>query len=65
MRYYECVRDHDLCLTHTLVNPQVDRSKQVTELDPYIELGVVQETLDSLVVRGARCWRHWHRLPMS
>jgi 4-hydroxyphenylacetate 3-monooxygenase len=54
VRYYEYVRDHDLCLTHTLVNPQVDRSKQVTELDPYIGLGVVQETADGLVVRGAR-----------
>ncbi len=54
VRYYEYVRDHDLCLTHTLVNPQVDRSKTVTELDPYIGLGVVDETADGLVVRGAR-----------
>jgi 4-hydroxyphenylacetate 3-monooxygenase len=54
VRYYEYVRDHDLCLTHTLVNPQVDRSKQVTELDPYIGLGVVEETAEGLVVRGAR-----------
>jgi 4-hydroxyphenylacetate 3-monooxygenase len=54
VRYYEYVRNHDLCLTHTLVNPQVDRSKQVTELDPYIGLGVVEETSEGLVVRGAR-----------
>lgn len=53
-RYYAYVRDNDLCLTHTLVNPQVDRSKTVTELDPYIGLGVVEETADGLVVRGAR-----------
>jgi 4-hydroxyphenylacetate 3-monooxygenase len=53
-RYYEYVRDHDLCLTHTLVNPQVDRSKPVTELDPYIGLGVVEETAEGLRVRGAR-----------
>jgi 4-hydroxyphenylacetate 3-monooxygenase len=53
-RYYEYVRDHDLCLTHTLVNPQVDRSKPVTELDPYIGLGVAEETAEGLRVRGAR-----------
>jgi hypothetical protein len=54
VHYYEYVRDHDLCLTHTLVNPQVDRSRQVTELDPYIGLGVVQERQAGLIVRGAR-----------
>ena len=53
-RYHAYVRDHDLCLTHTLVNPQIDRSKTVTELDPYIGLGVVEETADGLLVRGAR-----------
>ena len=26
-RYYEYVREHDLFLTHMLVNPQIDRSK--------------------------------------
>jgi 4-hydroxyphenylacetate 3-monooxygenase len=25
--YYEYIREHDLCLTHTLVSPQIDRSK--------------------------------------
>jgi len=54
VHYYEHVRDHDLCLTHTLVNPQVNRSRQVTELDPYIGLGVVAERPTGLVVRGAR-----------
>jgi 4-hydroxyphenylacetate 3-monooxygenase len=54
VHYYEYVRDHDLCLTHTLVNPQVDRSRQVTELDPYIGLGVVAERPTGLLVRGAR-----------
>lgn len=53
-QYYAYVRDHDLCLTHTLVNPQVDRSKPVTDLDPYIGLGVVEETAEGLLVRGAR-----------
>lgn len=53
--YFELVREHDLALTHALTNPQVDRSKRDSELDdPYIALGVVRETTDGIVVRGAR-----------
>jgi 4-hydroxyphenylacetate 3-monooxygenase len=44
-RYYEYIREHDLCLTHTLVPPQIDRSKAASQqADPYLVLGVVQET---------------------
>ncbi|BDP43523.1 4-hydroxyphenylacetate 3-monooxygenase, oxygenase component (plasmid) [Deinococcus aetherius] len=54
-RYYEFVRENDLCLTHALTNPQVNRAKQASELpDPYIALGVVEEREDGVVVRGAR-----------
>ncbi|GGL87430.1 4-hydroxyphenylacetate 3-monooxygenase, oxygenase component [Deinococcus aerolatus] len=54
-RYYEFVRDNDLCLTHALTNPQVNRAKQASEMpDPYIALGVVEETEEGVVVRGAR-----------
>jgi 4-hydroxyphenylacetate 3-monooxygenase len=53
--YFEFVREHDLCLTHALTNPQVDRSKRDSQhADPYIALGVVRETSDGIVVRGAR-----------
>ena len=53
--YFEYVREHDLCLTHALTNPQVDRAKRDSELDdPYIALGVVREQSDGIVVRGAR-----------
>jgi 4-hydroxyphenylacetate 3-monooxygenase len=53
--YFEHVREHDLALTHALTNPQVDRSKRDSELaDPYIALGVVRETDEGIVVRGAR-----------
>ena len=31
VRYYEYVREHDLCLTHTLINPQIDRSKPASQ----------------------------------
>lgn len=54
-QYFEYVRENDLMLTHALTNPQVDRSKPVSELDdPYIALGLVEETSQGIVVRGAR-----------
>ena len=38
-----------------LTNPQVDKRKQAYELsDPFIALGVVRETSDGIIVRGAR-----------
>jgi aromatic ring hydroxylase len=49
--YYELCREQDLCLTHTLVDPQVDRSKGVEAQEA---LRVVKETDAGLVVRGAR-----------
>jgi len=54
-RYYEYVQGNDLCLTHALTNPQVNRSKMASELpDPYIALGIVEETDEGVIVRGAR-----------
>jgi 4-hydroxyphenylacetate 3-monooxygenase len=53
--YFEFVRENDLALTHALTSPQVDRSRQISELpDPYIALGLVRETSEGIVVRGAR-----------
>ncbi len=53
--YFEFVRENDLTLTHALTSPQVDRSRQLNELsDPFIALGLVKETLEGVVVRGAR-----------
>ncbi|HEV8716786.1 MAG TPA: 4-hydroxyphenylacetate 3-hydroxylase N-terminal domain-containing protein [Candidatus Binatia bacterium] len=49
--YYELCREQDLCLTHTLVDPQIDRSKGVEAQEA---LRVVKETDAGLVVRGAR-----------
>jgi 4-hydroxyphenylacetate 3-monooxygenase oxygenase component len=54
-RYYRFCRDNDLFLTHALVNPPVDRSKSASQqADEYAYLGVVEETGDGLVVRGAK-----------
>ena len=56
-RYYELIREQDLCLTHTLVNPQRSRSPQRYITDTLAEdvaLKVVKETDAGIVVRGAR-----------
>jgi 4-hydroxyphenylacetate 3-monooxygenase oxygenase component len=54
-RYYEQCRDHDWCLTHTLVDPQIDRSKGPAEqADPDAALHFVRETDTGIIVRGAR-----------
>lgn len=54
-RYYELCRDQDLCLTHTLVDPQMDRSKGPSEqTDPDAALHFVRETDRGILVRGAR-----------
>jgi 4-hydroxyphenylacetate 3-monooxygenase len=53
--YFEYVRENDLALTHALTNPQVDRRKQAYEMaDPFIALGLVRETDEGIIVRGAR-----------
>jgi 4-hydroxyphenylacetate 3-monooxygenase len=54
--YYEYVRENDLCTTHVLTNPQVNRAQSQTtgQVDPFIAVGVVEENDKGIVVRGAR-----------
>ena len=53
--YYKLCRGKDLFLTHAIVNPQTDRSKgSHQQSDEYAHLGVVEETKDGLIVRGAK-----------
>ena len=53
--YYRHLRDNDLFLTHAIVNPQNDRSKTSHEqADMYTHLGVVKETAEGIIVRGAK-----------
>lgn len=55
LRYHQECRERDWCLTHTLVDPQVDRSRGPAEQsDPYLVLRVVRETDAGVVVRGAK-----------
>ncbi len=52
--YYARVRDRDLVSTHSLTNPQVDRSRDVSEQDRDLAARAVDETDAGIVVRGAR-----------
>lgn len=55
LRYYEDCRDNDWCLTHTLIDPQIDRSKGPAEqTDPALALHMVKETDRGIIVHGAR-----------
>ncbi|MCL6595642.1 MAG: 4-hydroxyphenylacetate 3-monooxygenase, oxygenase component [Firmicutes bacterium] len=54
-RYYERVRDHDLCLTHTLIAPQVNRAVgPAQQADPTIVARIVRETDAGIVISGGR-----------
>ena len=53
--YYEHVRENDLILTHTLINPQSNRSVGPSkQADPFIAARVVEKKSDGVVIRGAR-----------
>ncbi len=53
--YANYVRDNDVFLTHAIITPQIDRSKSSGEqAEEFLHLGVVRETDEGLIVRGAR-----------
>src|SRR5205085_2475910 len=52
--YYLSCRESDITLTHTLINPQVDRSKPVEKQDKDLAARIVKETDVGIVVTGAR-----------
>jgi 4-hydroxyphenylacetate 3-monooxygenase len=54
-RYYEYLRENDICLTHALINLQRSRtSTGVFNLQQGTALEVVRETDAGIIVRGAR-----------
>jgi 4-hydroxyphenylacetate 3-monooxygenase len=54
-RYYEHIRERDLCLTHTLISPQVNRAVgPAQQSDPTIVARIVAETDQGLVISGGR-----------
>jgi 4-hydroxyphenylacetate 3-monooxygenase len=52
--YHAHIRDNDVCMTHTLVNPQVDRSQPVEKQDKDLAAKIVKETDTGIIIRGAR-----------
>ncbi len=53
--FYEFCRDGDVCMTHTLIQPQQNRSRNPNEqADPTVPLRIVGENGQGLVVSGAR-----------
>jgi 4-hydroxyphenylacetate 3-monooxygenase len=53
--YYEYVRENDLLLTHTLINPQSNRSVGPSkQADPFIAARVVEKNSQGVLIRGAR-----------
>ncbi len=53
VNYYRYAREHDVCLTHAIGDPQIDRTTSPTQ-DPDMALRVERETADGIVVRGAK-----------
>src|SRR5262249_9009709 len=52
--YYLHCRENDIAMTHTLINPQIDRSKPVEQQEKDLAAKVVRETDAGIVIRGAR-----------
>ena len=52
--YYEHIRENDLALSHTLTNPQVDRSRPVADQEKDLAAKIVRETDAGVVITGAR-----------
>lgn len=54
-RYHEYLRENDLCLTHTLINPQANRAVGAAkQADPFLAARVKEETDAGIVIKGAR-----------
>src|SRR6266403_2614763 len=52
--YHVEARERDLCMTHTLLNPQVDRSRPVERQEKDLAAKIVKETDAGMVLKGAR-----------
>src|SRR5271170_772883 len=53
-RYYEFCRERDIVSTHTLTNPQVDRSRNVAAQAKDLAARAVRDTDKGIVINGAR-----------
>lgn len=54
-KFYEYAREQDLSLTHTFINPQVNRSQFYFETaDEPISAKVIAETEEGIIIKGAK-----------
>jgi 4-hydroxyphenylacetate 3-monooxygenase len=53
-RYYEHVRENDLALTHTLINPQKNRSLGPDQASAEVGARIIEENAQGIVIQGAR-----------
>ncbi len=54
-RYFDHVREHDLVMTHTLNNPQINRAVGAgRQADPFLAARIKEETAEGMVIRGCR-----------
>ena len=54
-RYYEYLRENDLCMTHTLIPPQANRAVSLAkQADPFLAARIKEETDAGIVIRGCR-----------
>ncbi|MFK7801895.1 MAG: 4-hydroxyphenylacetate 3-monooxygenase, oxygenase component [Anaerolineae bacterium] len=53
--YHSYLQENDLSLTHTLINPQINRAvSSANQKDPFLAARVKEETDAGIVIRGAR-----------
>ena len=54
-QYHEYLRENDLALTHTLINPQANRAVGAAQqADPFLAARIMEETAAGIVIKGAR-----------
>ena len=53
--YHEYIRENDLTSTHTLINPQINRSVSAArQKDPFMAARIKEERDDGMIIKGAR-----------
>lgn len=53
--YHQYLQENDLSLTHTLINPQINRAVSAAQqADPFLAARVKEETDAGIIIRGAR-----------
>jgi len=54
-KYHAYLRENDLCLTHTLINPQANRAVGAAkQTDPFLSARIKEESDAGVIIKGAR-----------